>query len=116
MVDRTLNEWSEWQLKNLNAIVWLYRGETDKYRALLQEYLRYFRTMCEYLIGKSAKRVFSAIGGIEDFEDMRDSLLSEIEAEKQDCNAKKNLPKPLRKNTKAFVLFLMVIFQCSNEI
>lgn len=38
VVDRTLNEWSEWQLKNLNAIVWLYRGETDKYTALLEEY------------------------------------------------------------------------------
>ena len=38
MVDRTLNEWSEWQLKNLNAIVWLYRGEVDKYQTLLREY------------------------------------------------------------------------------
>lgn len=38
VVDRTLNEWTEWQLKNLNAIVWLYRGETDKYTALLREY------------------------------------------------------------------------------
>jgi type I restriction enzyme M protein len=38
VVDRTLNEWSEWQLKNLNAIVWLYRGETKKYAALLEEY------------------------------------------------------------------------------
>ena len=38
VVDRTLNEWSEWQLKNLNAIVWLYRGEVDKYIALLNEY------------------------------------------------------------------------------
>lgn len=38
VVDRTLNEWSEWQLKNLNAIVWLYRGETEKYQSLLQEY------------------------------------------------------------------------------
>ena len=38
VVDRTLNEWSEWQLKNLNAIVWLYRGEVDKYVALLNEY------------------------------------------------------------------------------
>ncbi|MDE6017112.1 MAG: type I restriction-modification system subunit M [Acetatifactor sp.] len=38
VVDRTLNEWSEWQLKNMNAIVWLYRGEVDKYTALLQEY------------------------------------------------------------------------------
>ncbi len=38
VVDRTLNEWSEWQLKNLNAIVWLYRGESEKYTALLDEY------------------------------------------------------------------------------
>ncbi len=38
VVDRTLNEWTDWQLKNLNAIVWLYRGETEKYRALLDEY------------------------------------------------------------------------------
>lgn len=38
VVDRTLNEWSEWQLKNLNAIVWLYRGEKDKYKALIEEY------------------------------------------------------------------------------
>ena len=38
VVDRTLNEWSDWQLKNLNAIVWLYRGETDKYWALVEEY------------------------------------------------------------------------------
>ncbi len=37
-VDRTLCEWNEWQLKNLQAIVHLYRGETDKYKALLDEY------------------------------------------------------------------------------
>ena len=38
VVDRTLNEWTDWQLKNLNAIVWLYRGEIEKYTALLEEY------------------------------------------------------------------------------
>lgn len=38
VVDRTLNEWSEWQLKNMNAIVWLYRGEKDNYKSLLKEY------------------------------------------------------------------------------
>ena len=37
-VDRTLCEWNEWQLKNLQAIVHLYRGETEKYKALLDEY------------------------------------------------------------------------------
>ena len=42
VVDRTLNEWSEWQMKNLNAIVWLYRGEIDKYTALIQQYKNAF--------------------------------------------------------------------------
>ena len=41
VVDRTLNEWSDWQLKNLNAIVWLYRGETEKYIKLLDIYRQY---------------------------------------------------------------------------
>lgn len=38
VVDRTLNEWSEWQLKKLQAIVHMYRGETEKYRQLVAEY------------------------------------------------------------------------------
>ena len=98
VVDRTLNEWSEWQLKNLNAIVWLYRGETEKYRALVLEYLRYFRGLSEALIGKQAKRVFSAIDGVEDFEDMKEALLSEIEEEKRDC--KEKLEKAEKKDRK----------------
>lgn len=60
VVDRTLNEWSEWQLKNLNVIVWLYRGEVDKYRALLEEYAgalgnRDFAAVLETLEGKKAQ-------------------------------------------------------------
>ena len=38
IVDRTLNEWTEWQLRNLQAIVHLYRGETEKYQTLLNDY------------------------------------------------------------------------------
>ena len=75
-------------MKNLNAIVWLYRGEVNKYKTLIAEYIRYFTTCKEYLIGKDARRVFADIEGIEDFEDMRSSLNSEIEAEKQDCKEK----------------------------
>ena len=37
-VDRTLCEWNEWQLKNLQAIVHLYRGETESYKVLLENY------------------------------------------------------------------------------
>ena len=45
VVDRTLNAWSEWQLKNLNAIVWLHRGEVEKYRELLNTYYEWIRFM-----------------------------------------------------------------------
>ena len=38
VVDRTLNEWTEWQLRNLQAIVHLYRGEKGKYEKLLADY------------------------------------------------------------------------------
>ena len=38
VVDRTLNEWTEWQIKNLTAIVWLNRGEVEHYHQLLADY------------------------------------------------------------------------------
>ncbi len=53
-VDRTLNEWSEWQMKNLNAIVWLYRGETEKYAALLQEYFVFAKSEFDYILKAGA--------------------------------------------------------------
>ena len=40
VVDRTLNEWSEWQLRNLQAIVHLYRGEKEKYQSLIRDYIK----------------------------------------------------------------------------
>ena len=39
VVDRTLNEWTEWQLRNLQAIVHLYRGEKEKYQSLIRDYI-----------------------------------------------------------------------------
>ena len=39
VVDRTLNEWTEWQLRNLQAIVHLYRGEKEKYLSLIRDYI-----------------------------------------------------------------------------
>ena len=41
VVDRTLNEWTEWQLRNLQAIVHLYRGEKEKYQHLLTDYNKF---------------------------------------------------------------------------
>ena len=68
VVDRKLNEWSEWQLKNLNAIVWLYRGETDKYTKLLDEY------RC-------------AIGGEGRFEERRAAAEQELSALREEARA-----------------------------
>ena len=50
VVDRTLNEWSEWQLKNLNAIVWLYRGEVDKYQNLIAEYIQQIKSFISAMV------------------------------------------------------------------
>jgi len=61
VVDRTLNEWTEWQLRNLNAIVWLYRGETEKYRKLLELYRQY---IFDSLV--SAKEFFLSISDHDD--------------------------------------------------
>lgn len=44
VVDRKLNEWNDWQLKNLTAIVWLYRGKKEAYMKLLQDYQQAMRT------------------------------------------------------------------------
>lgn len=53
-VDRTLNEWSNWQMKNLNAIVWLYRGEIPKYQNLIDEYKKFIKKEVEQIF-KSAE-------------------------------------------------------------
>lgn len=66
VVDRTLNEWSEWQLKNLNAIVWLYRGEVEKYKSLLAEY-------CE------------ALGSDLPFAEIKAQLQENIKAKRQEA-------------------------------
>lgn len=59
VMDRTLNEWTEWQLKNLNAIVWLYRGETEKYTRLLDEYRRALHRMAVEMKAGDVSRIIS---------------------------------------------------------
>lgn len=81
VVDRTLNEWSEWQLKNLNAIVWLYRGETKKYTALLEEYRN--------TLGKSLTFKESLEHLQEELKDLRKR--EKLELEKAGKNDKKRI-------------------------
>lgn len=86
VVDRTLNEWSEWQLKNMNAIVWLYRGETDKYKVLLEEY----KSALKEMIAEMGEDALNAIiddvfiGGLETakkhLKSLRESAKKAVEA------------------------------------
>ena len=95
VVDRTLNEWSEWQLKNLNAIVWLYRGEVDKYKALLDDYRRHLLHLAVEL---QADEVCHEIKPYAAFADIL-SAFESFETEQKE-QAKFELEHVLRKDKK----------------
>ena len=38
MIDTTHNDWTPWQIRNISAIRWLWRGEKEKYAQLLADY------------------------------------------------------------------------------
>ena len=82
-VDRTLNEWSEWQMKNLNAIVWLYRGETSKYRELINTYFDYIRVMPLPFDGMGVSALLSKrmqeISHISELSEILDMVIEERE-------------------------------------
>jgi len=51
-VTRKIYDFTPEQLKNITAIVWLYRGETQKYLHLVQEYLETVRKECTLMPDK----------------------------------------------------------------
>lgn len=100
VVDRTLNEWSEWQLKNMNAIVWLYRGEKDKYEELLNEYRQ---TLHEYADETQDDEVKAAMHDSYDFADTVSDLISF--QKQQRVTAKQEVEKADRKDKKRLQTF-----------
>lgn len=91
-VSATLNEWTPWQLKNLSAIVWLYRGEIDKYEALLGEYRAYAED-CAGMFGDTGDELLD-ITEPEDFVRAKDAMTRFIEQQKADAKAEvESLPK-----------------------
>ncbi len=116
-VDRTLNEWSEWQMKNLNAIVWLYRGETEKYRKLISEYLDFFAHPIPVIDEKFSGVSFPATPAINDFPAIKAALLSCVEVEKEDCRRKTaNTKGAEKKKIQALSDTLISLFQDSIRV
>ena len=105
VVDRTLNEWTEWQLKNLNAIVWLYRGEVDKYMALLNEYRsqieEYRNSTDEEIIQTSLDNTFSFSEMVTKLKENAEQLKARTKKAIEVINANDSLkPKEKKKQTK----------------
>lgn len=99
-IDTTHNEWSPWQLKNLTAIVWLYRGETAKYQELIDDYCSAIREAGE-LIGGEAGSALAKVSGIDDLAGAKETLatfISEVKDEAKDAveAAKRNERKKVR--------------------
>ena len=101
VIDRKTNEWTEWQLKNLNAIVWLYRGETEKYAALLQEYKESFRSFATETEDTNVKQILLTTDSFSEMiaklreaqEGYRTLAKEEIAAAPERKNKKKNAPQ-----------------------
>lgn len=92
-VSTTLNEWTPWQLKNLSAIVWLYRGETGKYLDLIEAYKDRAAELAALFSGDAAQKLL-AIDGAEDFATAREAMLAAIDEQKAAAKAEvEALPK-----------------------
>ena len=135
VVDRTLNEWTEWQLHNLQAIVYLYRGETEKYKALIAKYNDAIREAIDSIMEES--RPFTEVLDEEtavqfnaslswtgsswnDYEELSKNLNGQIEQTKTciksaEGKLKKRELKPMRLAGEAFCKMLEEILTVINE-
>ena len=135
VVDRTLNEWTEWQLHNLQAIVYLYRGETEKYKALIAKYNDAIREAIDSIMEES--RPFTEVLDEEtavqfnaslswtgsswnDYEELSKNLNGQIEQTKACIKSaeeklKKRELKPMRMAGEAFCKMLEEILTVINE-
>lgn len=57
-VNRTICDFSPEQTKNLTAIMWLYRGQTDRYAKLLEEYAASVLSQAKSVVASESRREF----------------------------------------------------------
>ena len=79
VIDRNLNEWTSWQIKNLSCIVHLYRGETEKYKAVISDYCNYFKYMAQTFNTRSMASILGLCKDEKDFENVHLVIQNEIE-------------------------------------
>lgn len=100
-IDTTHNEWSLWQLKNLSAIVWLYRGELDKYVALLDEYRAEAKRLSRLFGDGDIAETMRTLGGVGEFSICHAAMLEAIEGQRAMAKAYvEGLPKREQKKAR----------------
>lgn len=135
VLNRTTNTWTDWQLKNLSAIVWLYRGETDKYQQLIAEYQQEIldsvkrldeekRPLAELLDEDSRAHFLGTIGWIKesnlDIEMLKRTISEQIQ-QTQKCvklaeqNLEKRKVNPMRLAGDDFVAILKALLTLVEE-
>lgn len=138
VVDRTLNEWTEWQLKNMQAIVHLYRGEQEKYKALVNDYQREIRAMVEDISERSEAFknaidedtrghfmglmgwIFAAIADKLDLEELKMRISNQMDQTKKcmkisETFIKKREVKTMRTEGETFIAYLGEILTVISE-
>lgn len=78
VIDRNLNEWTSWQIKNLSSIVHLYRGETEKYTAVINDYCEYFHEMAVEFNQRKMTGTLGACKEAKDFAEVKIAIEKEI--------------------------------------
>ena len=78
VVDRNLNEWTKWQIKNLSCIVHLYRGEIDKYSAVIADYCNYFHDVAVQFTERDMSYELGKCKKAADFTKVKEAVEDEI--------------------------------------
>jgi type I restriction enzyme M protein len=111
MVTRRVYDFSPEQLKNITSIVWLYRGESNKYLSLREEY---FKTML-----LRAERVAADIGEYIDAvkqADGQEEVLKKLQEESEKCASRINTYKKVHGGVKTNAEQVKACGQCESII
>lgn len=97
-VNRTINDFSEEQLKNLTSIVWLYRGQNERYLELVDEYIKNYSNRVNNIneVGRSFEdKLQEIVEQLERFNSFKLVSDQNEQVREEYCNSLKELQKDI---------------------
>ncbi len=107
-VDRNLNEWTKWQIKNLSCIVHLYRGESEKYKAVLEDYFDAIRAGALFIDDLEKRDLLAECNSIEHLHEILAIMQEQIKiceetAQKAEAQADRKSKKAIKQANEAMI-------------